>query len=139
VTKELDEAELCITVVKGWGNSLYDNNDIKDLISRLPQDSLRVDILLGGDSGTLATTTSIEKTGSQMLAQMRLVKFLDDANAENGSAKVTNDFNNLANIWNMVNVENVQIRQYVILTGEATITDVAKVDNLLGYQTYWLH
>jgi hypothetical protein len=139
VTKELDEAELCITVVKGWGNSLYDNNDIKDLISRLPQDSLRVDILLGGDSGTLATATSIENTGSQMLAQMRLVKFVDDANAESGFAKVTNDFNNLANIWNMVNVENVQIRQYVMLTGEATIADVAKVDNPLGYQTYWLH
>jgi hypothetical protein len=139
VTKELEEAELCITVVKGWGDSLYDNNDIKDLISRLPQDSLRVDISQGGDSGILATATSIERTGSQMLAQMRLVKFLDDANAENGFAKVTNDFNNLANIWNMVNVENVQIRQYVMLTGQATIADVAKVDNLLGYQTYWLH
>jgi hypothetical protein len=74
-----------------------------------------------------------------MLTQMRLVKFLDDANAENGFAKVTNDFTSLARIWNMVNVENVQIRQYVVLTGEASISDVAKVDNPLGYQTYWLY
>jgi hypothetical protein len=139
VTKDWEDAELCITVVKGWGDSLYDNNDIKDLISRLPQDPLRVEILLGGDSGTLATATSIEKTDSQMLTQMRLVKFLDDANAENGFAKVTNDFTSLARIWNMVNVENVQIRQYVVLTGEASISDVAKVDNPLGYQTYWLY
>lgn len=105
----------------------------------MPQNPLRVDILPGGDLGTLAAATSMEKTDSQMLAQMRLVKFVDDANAENGFAKVTSDFTSWTRIWNMTSVENVQIRKFVMLTGEATIADVAKVDNPLGYQKYWLY
>jgi hypothetical protein len=139
VTKDRQEAELCITVIKGWGDSLYANDDIEDVIARLPQNSLRVDIYLGGDSGVLATASTIEKISSGILEMMRLVKFIDDANAENGFAKTTADFNSWARAWNMVSIENVQIRRYAESTGIANIEDIEKVDNPLGYQTYWLN
>jgi hypothetical protein len=138
VTNNQEDAELCISVIKGWGNSLYDNNGVKDVIARLPENPLRVDVSIGTESGLLATASSIEKTGSETMEMLTLSKFTDDASAQNGLPELAAAFNNRARIWNMVSVENVQIRSFIKSTGKAYIQDVKKADNLLGYLTYWL-
>jgi len=123
-------------VIKGWGSSLYDNEDVKDVTARLSINPLRVDITLDGNPGLLATGSTIEKISNATVAMMTLAKFEDDVSAEKGLSDMTATFNSWANSWNMVSVENVQIRQFVKSTGRAYIEDM---DSPLGYSTYWLH
>lgn len=139
VTKDRQDAETCISVIKGWGDSLYDNEGVKGLIAKLPLNPLRVDISHNGDSGLLATATTIEKINSITLEMISLAVFKDDVSAEDGLAKVAADFNSRAHAWNMVSVESVQIRSFVKSTGEVNIEDVGAGANPLGYETYWLH
>jgi hypothetical protein len=136
VTKEYQDTEMYISVIKGWGSSLYDNEDVKDVTARLSINPLRVDITLDGNPGLLATGSTIEKISNATVAMMTLAKFEDDVTAEKGLSDMTANFNSWANSWNMVSVENVQIRQFVKSTGRAYIEDM---DSPLGYSTYWLH
>ena len=139
VTNNREEAELCLSVVKGWGRSLYDNNNIEDVIARLPENLLRMEVSIGTDPGLLAAASTVEKAGSETVKVMNLSKFTDDTSAKNSLEKMSATFNTLAGIWKMVGVENVQIRAFIKSSGTANIEDVRKVHNLLGYNTYWLH
>ena len=136
VTKEYQDTEVYISVIKGWGSSMYDNGDVKDVTARLSANPLRVDITLDDNPSLLATGSTVEKISSTTVAMMTLAKFEDDVSAENGLSDVTANFNSWANSWNMVSVENIQIRQFVKATGRAYIVDM---DSPLGYFTYWLH
>jgi hypothetical protein len=139
VTKDRQDAETCISVIKGWGDSLYDNEGVKGLIAKLPLNPLRVDIGHDGDSGLLATASTIEKINSITLEMISLAAFTDEVSAGNGLAKVAADFNIRAHAWNMVSVESVQIRSFVKSTGKANVEDIGAGANPLGYETSWLH
>jgi len=139
VTKEYEDAEMCITVLKGWGSSFYDNEGFKDVIARLPNNPLRLDFWQNGDSGLLAAASTTEKVGSGAFNMMTLAAFVDDVMAGEGLPEITADFNSWARSWNMVSVESAQIRRFVKSTGIANFEDVKKADNLLGYQAYWLN
>ena len=137
VTLERQDAELCISVVKKWGDSIYSDSNVQDVMSRLPTRILRVDIEKDGASGLLATGSSVEKIDSSTLKMTTIAKFQDDASAEKGFSDIENQFHIWANSWNMMNVENVQIRRFVKSTGYAETRDAV---NLLGiYESYWLH
>jgi hypothetical protein len=137
VTLERQDAELCISVVKKWGDPIYSDSDVQDVMSRLPTRLLRVDIEKDGASSLLATGSSVEKIDSSTLKMTTIAKFQDDASAEKGFSDIENQFHSWANSWNMMNVENAQIRRFVKSTGYAEIQDTV---NLLGtYETYWLH
>ena len=137
VTLERQDAELCISVVKKWGNPIYSDSDVQDVMSRLPTQLLRVDIEKDGASALLATGSTVEKLDSSTLKMTTIAKFQDDASAEKGFSDIENQFHIWANSWNMMNVENAQIRRFVKSTGYAEIQDTV---NLLGiYETYWLH
>lgn len=139
VTTGRPDAETCISVTTGWGESLYDNEGVKDLIARLPVSPLRVDISHNGDSGPLAIASTIEKINSGILEMISLAVFIDDVSAETGLSKVAADFNSRANAWSMMSVESVQIRSYIKSSGKANIEDVEAGASPLGYETYWLH
>ncbi len=137
VTLERQDAELCISVVQKWGDSIYSDSNVQDVISRLPTQILRVDIEKDVTSGLLATGSTVEETDSGTLKMTTIAKFQDDASAEKGFSDMENQFNIWANSWNMMNVENVQIRRFVKSTGYTEIPDAV---NLLGiYESYWLH
>lgn len=139
VTKDRQGAEMCVSVIKGWGDSLYEDKGIQTLIAKLPLNPLRVDVSHDGDSGLLATASTIEQTSSLTLAMLSLAKFVDDVSAEQGLAKVAADFNSRARAWSMVSIETVQIRSFIKSTAKANIADVGAGATPLGYQTYWLH
>ena len=136
VTKEYQDTEVYISVIKGWGSSMYDNGDVKDVTARLSANPLRVDITLDDNPSLLATGSTVEKISNATVAMMTLAKFEDDVSAEKGLSDITANFNSWANSWNMVSVENVQIRRFVKATGRAYIADM---ESPLGYSTYWLH
>jgi hypothetical protein len=123
-------------VIKGWGSSLHDNEDVKDVTAKLSINLLRVDITLDGNPGLLATGSTIEKISNATVAMMTLAKFEDDVSAETGLSDMTANFNSWANSWNMVSVKKVQMRRFVKSTGRAYIEDM---NSPLGYSTYWLH
>jgi hypothetical protein len=138
ITGNRQDAETCISVVEGWAASQYDDANIQGLLSRLPDNPLRVDISHSGDSGPLATASSVTKTGVA-LETLSLSVFIDDVSAEKGLTAVTADFKSRAYSWNMVSVETVQIRSFIKSTGSVNIANIGKGANPLGYMTYWLY
>jgi hypothetical protein len=137
VTSERQDAELGISVVKKWGDPIYIDSNVQDVLSRLPSPLLRVDIEKDGASGLLAIGSAVERIESNILKMTTIAKFQDDANAKRGFSDIENQFHSWANSWNMMNVENVQIRRFVKSTGTADIGDV--LNPLAPYKTYWLH
>jgi hypothetical protein len=139
VTSERQDAELGISVVKKWGDPIYIDSNVQGVLSRLPSPLLRVDVDIekDGTSGLLAIGSAVERIESNILKMTMIAKFQDDANAKRGFSDIENRFNSWANSWNMMNVENVQIRRFVKSTGTADIGDV--VNPLAPYETYWLY
>jgi len=138
VTLTRQDAEMCISVVKTWGDSIYTDSNVQDVISRLPATLLlRVDIEKPVASALLATGSTVQMIDSSTLEITTMAKFQDDASAQKGFSDMENQFNSWANSWNMMNVENVQIRRFVKSTGTAAIGDV--LNPLAPYETYWLH
>jgi hypothetical protein len=130
------EAELALSVIKGWGMSVYDDESVSDVLGRLPADPVRLDITLGAYSGLLVTASAIEKKDTGGLVMSTLAKFDGDGSAKGGVTQVAQHFNNWSRTWGPTNVETLQIRQYVMSTGQA---DLAEAQNLLGYWTYWVY
>jgi len=138
VTLTRQDAELCISVVKEWGDSIYTDSNVQDVISRLPAALLlRFDIEKYATSALLAIGSTVEKIDSSTLKMTTMAKFQDDASAQKGFPDIEGKFNSWANSWNMTNVENVQIRRFVKSTGTADIGDV--LNPLAPYETYWLY
>lgn len=130
------EAEMVLSVIKGWGRSIYDDESLSDILGRLPADPVRLDITLGAYSGLLVTASAIEKKDAGGLVMTTMAKFDGDGSAKGGVTQVAQHFNNWSRTWGPTNVETLQIRQYVVSTGQA---DPAKAQNLLGYWTYWVY
>jgi len=138
VTLTRQDAELSISVVKKWGDSIYSDSNVQDVMSRLPATQLlRIDIEKSETSALLASGSTVEKTDSSTLEMTTIAKFQDDANAKSGFSDIQEYFNSWANSWNMTNVENIQIRRFVKSTGTADIGDV--LNPLTPYETYWLY
>jgi hypothetical protein len=124
------DAEDCIDAIKGKSDSLYEDEDVADDMSKLPGDSLVVvwgggsESLLTdeGYSGLEATGISMSKKDADELQLTAMMRFKDAASAKDVMAEVKTDLEDSAD----AEVKNVKVNQdgqYIKATADMSIDE----------------
>ncbi len=124
-----DAAREYIEVIAGKAKSLYDDNDVRDVVYRLPNTAVAATVATGGDSfptdetNCVAVAYAFHKIDAQTLELTCVGKFTDSTNAASSLSDFKLWSSNQVS-YNLENVQSVQEGQFIKLTATLPISEI---------------
>ncbi len=121
VTGAEDVVKACIDTITGEKNSYYDKNeDIRDVINKLPDGILTMVVGEGYYENALAMGISFNKADENTLKMQGIYKFDNENNARNALSDFKKDMESDSDVSN---VELTQKQEYIEISTEMAIED----------------